>query len=120
MRQKPFVLLVEDDAQLRKVIAANLNERGYMVLQAGSFSEAIDNLAVRPQLMILDIGLPDGTGWDVAGWAESIDASAPIIIISGSKPQRGQLERLTAATFLHKPFPLRDLLGLVELYSPVV
>lgn len=118
MSQKPFVLVVEDDAQMRKIITTNLRARGYMVFQADSFGQAIDQLAVKPQLMILDIKLPDATGWDVAQWAETISPSVPIIVISVSNPDRKQLERFKPATFLHKPFSIRQLLELVETYAP--
>jgi DNA-binding response OmpR family regulator len=118
VKQKPFVLVVEDDAQLRKVIAANLGKRGYMVLQAESFRQAIDQLAIKPQLMILDIRLPDSTGWDVAQWARSISASAPTIIISGSKPEQLEMERFGEMSFLRKPFSIGELIELVELYTP--
>jgi two-component system KDP operon response regulator KdpE len=118
LSQKPFVLVVEDDAQLRKVIAANLVEHGYLVLQAESFRQAIDRLAIKPQLMILDIRLPDATGWDVAQWAESISASAPTIIISGSKPEQGEMKRFGTTSYLPKPFAIRQLMELVELYTP--
>ena len=118
MRQKPFVLLVEVDAQLRKVIAANLGARGYLVFKAGSFSEAVAQLAVKPQLMILDIYLPDATGWDVAEWAETVSASVPTIVISISRPDRRQMERFAPAGFLRKPFNIRQLMDLVETYAP--
>ncbi len=80
--------------------------------------QAIDQLAIKPQLMILDIRLPDATGWDVAQWAGSISASAPTIIISGSKPEQGEMERFGATSFLPKPFAIRQLMDLVELYTP--
>ena len=118
MKQKPFVLLVEDDAPLRKVIAANLDTRGYLVLEADSFQHALDQLSIKPQLMILDINLPDATGWDVAEWAKTVSVSAPIIVISGSQPDHRAMERFAPASFLHKPFHIRRLLDLAEMYVP--
>ena len=88
MSQKPFVLVVEDDDRLRKIIATNLGARGYLVFQAGSYEQAVAQLAAGPKLMILDILLPDATGWDFAQWAETMSASVPTIVISGSKPDR--------------------------------
>ena len=66
LSQQPFILLVEDDADLRNMIARGLQATGYMVFQAGNFSQALDEMAIKPNLMILDINLPDATGWDVA------------------------------------------------------
>ena len=118
MSKKPFVLVVEDDDRLRKIIAANLGARGYLVFQAGSFNEAVTQLAVGPELMILDILLPDATGWDFAQWAETVSASVPTIVISGSKPDRRQMARFTPTSFLSKPFDIRQLVELVEMYLP--
>jgi len=117
--QRPFVLLVEDNAPLRKVIAANLDRRGYLVLEAGSFLEALDCLSIKPQLIILDTNLPDATGWDVAEWAEAASISAPIIVISGSQPDRQTMRRFAPARFLRKPFAIRQLLDLAGMYAPV-
>src|SRR4051794_2957532 len=104
MAQKPFVLIVEDDTQLRKVIAANLAARGYFVLQAGNFSQAVAQLAIKPQLIILDIRLPDATGWEVAQWMERVSLSVPTIVISAAAPDPHQMERFAPASFLRKPF----------------
>src|SRR5689334_526112 len=60
------VLVVEDDPRLRLVLARNLASRGCRVREAASAEEAL--LALRadpPDLMLLDINLPDRTGWDV-------------------------------------------------------
>ncbi|HMA36852.1 MAG TPA: response regulator [Chloroflexia bacterium] len=108
-----FILLVEDEPILRNVLARTLAARGYLVLTAGSFREAADHLAVRPALLILDIGLPDGSGWDVAGWVESLIAPVPIIVISGQPPDRRQLRRFQTVAFLPKPFAVGDLLAAV-------
>jgi two-component system KDP operon response regulator KdpE len=118
MRQKPFILLVEDDAPLRRVIAANLDKRGYFVLESATFRQALDSLSIAPQMIILDIGLPDATGWEVAEWAKTLDVSAPIIVISASEPDRRQMARFSPLTFLHKPFGIRELVDLIETYLP--
>src|SRR5947207_14320317 len=78
VHRAPFILIVEDNQALRAVVARNLEARGYLVLQAGTFREAVEQLAVKPALMILDITLPDATGWDVAAWLESMADPVPI------------------------------------------
>ena len=118
MEQPSFVLLVEDDARLRNIIALNLKARGYMVLQAGSFKEAVDRLSIKPRLMILDIHLPDASGWDVAGWLESNTTGVPVIVISGFDPQRKEKARHMPKAFLPKPFEMKQLVDLVEIYAP--
>lgn len=117
---RPFILLVEDDDNLRKVIAANLDARGYLTLEANSFSQAVEQLTIKPQLIILDINLPDATGWDIALWAETVSVCAPMIVISGSEPDRKQMERFRPTSFLCKPFNIRQLIQLIEMYTPVI
>lgn len=108
-----FILLVEDDPWLRTVLTRTLTARGYLVLAAGSFREAADHLAVRPALLILDIGLPDGTGWDVARWVESLVDPVPIIVITGHELERRQLRRFQPVAVLPKPFAVQDLVAAV-------
>ena len=112
--QAPFILVVEDDATLRMVLTRNLEARGYMVLQAGTFREATEQLAVKPKLLVLDITLPDATGWDLARWLESITEPVPIVLISGSTPEARQMQRFHPVAFLPKPFAIGDFLAVVE------
>src|SRR5438045_497032 len=60
------VLIVEDEAILRRVMARNLTGRGLVVSEAESAEAAVDAVTHdRPDLILLDINLPDRTGWDV-------------------------------------------------------
>jgi DNA-binding response OmpR family regulator len=114
----PFVLLVEDDERLRSIIARNLWARGYIVLQAATFRDAIDQTAIKPGVVILDINLPDASGWDVAEWLETQDVSVPVIVVSGyAAPTREQMMHYHPAAFLAKPFPISKLMGLVQQYA---
>jgi DNA-binding response OmpR family regulator len=116
--EHPFVLLVEDDQRLRSIIARNLWARGYVVLQAASFRDAIDQTAIKPGVVILDINLPDASGWDVAEWLDTQALSVPVIAISGyAAPTREQMRHYHPAAFLAKPFPIDRLMGLVRQYA---
>lgn len=116
--QKPFILIVEDDKPLMKVLTRYLQEMGYMVLPAANFSEALDKISIKPNLVILDINLPDGTGWDFVDWMGSFVESVPIIVMSGMvRPSMKQLERAGVKAFLAKPFPIQALLDLVKHYA---
>ena len=60
------VLVVEDEPNIRKLVTVNLVSRGYTVQEASTVPEALDHLrVVLPDLMILDIKLPEMTGWDL-------------------------------------------------------
>jgi len=116
--QKPFILIVEDDRPLLKVLTRYLQAVGYMVLPAASFQEATDKIAIKPNLVLLDINLPDGTGWDFVDWMDSFVNSVPIIVMSGiTRPSMKQLERAGVKAFLAKPFPIQALLDLVKHYA---
>lgn len=118
-QQQPFILLVEDDNDLRGILARSLQAAGYMVFQAATFREALDKMAAKPNLMILDISLPDATGWDVATWLEQQTAPVPIIVISGATtPTAGQWQHFSPKAFLPKPFSIDELLDLVEEQVP--
>jgi DNA-binding response OmpR family regulator len=120
LHQKPFILIVEDDQPLLKVLTRYLQGAGYMVLQARSFREAADNISIKPDLVILDIHLPDASGWDVVNWIESQTRPVPIIVMSGmSRPSTKQLQQVGAKAFLAKPFPVDEMLNLVKQYIPV-
>ncbi|HST03843.1 MAG TPA: response regulator [Chloroflexia bacterium] len=119
-REKPFILLVEDDGPLRKVLARYLQATGYMVLQASSFREAVDSMAIKPAIVILDINLPDATGWDVAEWLRSLSQDVPVLMMSAyPRPGAKQLNKVGARAFLAKPFPVAELLRLVQQYVPL-
>jgi two-component system KDP operon response regulator KdpE len=120
VQQKPFILLVEDDQPLLKVLTRYLEAVGYVVLQASSFYEAADKIAIKPNLVILDIHLPDASGWDVLNWLESQTRPVPIIVMSGvARPSPKQLQRVGVKAFLSKPFAIDEMLKLVKQYAPV-
>jgi DNA-binding response OmpR family regulator len=110
----PFVLLVEDDVMLRTILARNLEVRGYLVLQAGTVREARDQLVVKPRLLVLDIGLPDAPGWEVARWLETISKPVPIVVISGNRLEAEPRRRFQPVAFLPKPFTIQAFLAVVE------
>ncbi|HMA33405.1 MAG TPA: response regulator [Chloroflexia bacterium] len=112
------ILLVEDDVALSTVLARHLEALGYVVLLAGTFREAVEQMAIKPALLILDLTLPDASGWDVAQWLESIAEPVPIIIISGSTPDTQHVERFHPVAFLPKPFAIGALVAAVEAQVP--
>lgn len=113
------VLIVEDDERLRSIIARNLELLGYMVFEAGTFREATAQMVIKPALLLLDITLPDATGWDLAGWLESFIAPPPIIVISGTTPDTKNLRHFHPVAFLPKPFAIGELLALVKQQLPL-
>jgi two-component system KDP operon response regulator KdpE len=107
------VLVVDDEPQIVRALAINLRARHYDVVTAGTGSEA---LAVagrhNPDLVVLDLGLPDLDGVEVVrglrGWS-----SAPIVILSGRSDSADKVEALDAGAddFVTKPFSIDELLA---------
>ncbi len=117
----PRLLLVEDDLPTRTTVAANLAGHDYRVEEAGSVAEALRALdARRPDLVVLDLGLPDRDGLEVVRHVRR-DATTPILILSGESTDlnRNILSgTLQATAFLSKPFDRSRLLEAVKKILP--
>ncbi len=115
MDVRPQIVLVEDEGPLRKIIARNLQKRGYDVVEAETGTAALTALRAHPPgLLLLDINLPDMTGWDVLrALPADLRRRIPTIALSAVAPNPTRLSEFHEVTFLHKPFPLDTLLRLV-------
>ena len=105
------LLLVEDDAATRTAVAANLVGHGYRVDEAGSVGSAMAAWdAARPDLILLDLGLPDRDGLTVVRRVRR-EATTPIIILSARGEERDRVVALDqgADDYLTKPFGLTEL-----------
>jgi PAS domain S-box-containing protein len=95
--EKARILVVEDDEDLAGVIGEVFSREGLTVQIAHTLQEALDAcLAFQPHLLVLDIGLPDGDGFNVVDWLRKHEnlARLPIVVYSGrelSAPERRQL-----------------------------
>jgi len=108
------VLLVEDEAPLRTIIGRNLEQHGYRLTAVASVRDAIAQMAApRPEVIILDINLPDGTGWEIMRWLRTVDAHPAVIVYSAVPPSRKRVAEFHPDAVLMKPFPMDCLLDLV-------
>ena len=108
------VLLVEDEAPLRNVIARNLTSRGVQVREAATADEAIRAARAEvPELLLLDINLPDRTGWDVLRDLNQRHVEVPTIVVSAVRVSQSRLDEFHPLAYLPKPFPIEALLRLV-------
>ena len=111
-----LVLVVEDEPQMRRFLRATLTAHGYRQLEAGTAAEAL-LLASRhnPELVLLDLGLPDGDGLDVTRklreWSQ-----LPIIVLSARGREDDKIEALDAGAddYLTKPFGAGELLARIR------
>jgi DNA-binding response OmpR family regulator len=108
------VLLVEDEPALRRVIARNLTSRGVEVAEAGTVAEALNTLdAETPDLILLDINLPDRSGWDVLRDLQRRRIAVPTIVVSAVRVSQSRLDEFQPMAYLPKPFPIDALVRLV-------
>jgi DNA-binding response OmpR family regulator len=114
-RGRPTVLLVEDDTSLGAILAKNLEARGYRVDRAETLAQALASLAAEaPRVMLLDVNLPDGSGWDVLRALEADGQRVPTVVLSAVQVSRARLGEFRPEACLPKPFPLEALLATVE------
>lgn len=108
------ILLVEDDPALVHAISRNLSVRGYETENATTVAEALPALNSRcPALVLLDIDLPDGSGWDVLRALRSTGCNdTPVIVISALRPNPRLAKELQCVAVLEKPFPMQSLMRL--------
>ena len=107
------VMVVEDDAPVRHLITASLSAEDYAVVVAKTAAEAVQLAATQnPDMILLDLGLPDGDGVEVIKkvrlWTET-----PIIVISARDEDADKIEALDAGAddYLTKPFSVAELLA---------
>ena len=115
-------LIVDDSEVLRRLIEMCLRPAGFEVAAASCGAEALEKAAsFVPDLVILDIGLPDMTGWDVleALRGSAGTADAKVMILSGYEDAHSEAKRLGADAALVKPFRNDELRSLaIELAGP--
>jgi DNA-binding response OmpR family regulator len=112
MADAPLILVVEDDYDIRILVARHLEELGYRLALANDAAVGATILrAARPALLIADVRLRGGDGVDLAKLAYAMDI--PTLLISGHPLVIEQHEGGTLP-FLHKPFRLRELAQKVE------
>lgn len=110
------VLLVEDDEVLVGILARHLGARGYRAITCRTAEEAVALLrdGLRPSLVVLDINLPDATGWWVIRGPEYAAAgSPPVVVASATSVHPSRLAEPGVVGHLPKPFPLETFLDVV-------
>ncbi len=107
------LLIVEDDLQLKRALTVNLEARNYQVNTAGSGEEALKSLAVtEPDVLILDLGLPDIDGVDLILQIRQT-SRIPIIVLSARDREIEKVRALDAGAddYVTKPFGIDELLA---------
>jgi CheY-like chemotaxis protein len=118
-RRVSRVLVVDDDKAIRRVLAMSLKAHGYQVDLAGTGEEAVALAGRDPDLILLDVGLPDINGLMVVSELQA-ECDAPIIVISARETTATRPAALAAGAvdYLQKPFSVDGLLARIRLITP--
>ena len=112
----PRVLVIDDEAPIRRFLRASLAAHGYTVAEASTGREGINGvLAFRPDVVILDLGLPDIDGIDVTSQMREW-TRVPIVVLSVRDQETGKVAALDAGAddYLTKPFNAKELVARVK------
>ena len=116
MSDLPQVLLIEDEPPIRKFVRASLESEGYRLIEAETGQKALGLAAAQPpDLVILDLGLPDKDGLDVLRALREWLA-APVIVLSARGQEKDKIAALDlgADDYLTKPFGIGELLARIR------
>ncbi|GAB2906915.1 two-component system response regulator KdpE [Paralcaligenes sp. KSB-10] len=112
----PIALLIEDDPQIRRFLRMSLTDEGWQIVEADTLQRGLIEAGTRrPELIILDLGLPDGDGVDLIAdlrqWSR-----VPIIVLSARTSEADKIKALDAGAddYLSKPFGVGELLARVR------
>jgi len=85
------VLVIEDEPPIRKLLRMGLGAQGYQTLEAANGKEALDLLSKNPDLIILDLGLPDAQGHDLLHTVRARSEHVPILVLSSRDDEDGKV-----------------------------
>jgi two-component system KDP operon response regulator KdpE len=115
---EPFrsAVLIEDEAQIRRFVRSALEQERWQVFEATTLAQGLVECGTRkPDLVVLDLGLPDGDGTDLIrdlrGWSQ-----VPVIVLSARSHEHQKVSALDAGAddYLTKPFGIAELLARVR------
>jgi DNA-binding response OmpR family regulator len=110
------VLAIEDDADIRQLLRDLLDREGYVVTEAASGRDGLREFhQARPDLVILDVGLPDLDGWQVLERIRDM-SDAPVLVLTARSSERDKVRGLNAGAddYLTKPFSRVELLARLQ------
>ena len=106
------VLVIDDEPPIRKLLRMGLSTQGYDILEAPNGKASLELLAEKPNLIILDLGLPDMQGLELLRMMRARDEGVPIVVLSsrGDEDSKVQALDLGADDYVTKPFGMEELL----------
>ncbi len=117
MRPSPQILIVDDDHEIRKLLARYLVQQGFRVQLAATVKEMKQQAAVHGiDLIVLDVMLPDGSGLDLCRDLRAARSDVPVILLTALKEDIDRIVGLEigADDYLGKPFNPRELVARIR------
>ena len=111
------LLVVDDDPAMRRLLRTSLTVQGYRVFEAATGSEALEIAGHQaPEVILLDLGLPDIDGIDVIRRLRGTGSMLPIIVLSSRGDEQGKVEALDlgADDYVTKPFGMAELIARIR------
>lgn len=110
------VLVVDDEPPIRKLLRMGLTAQGYQTLEASNGKAALELLGQAPDLILLDLGLPDAQGLDLLRTIRARNESVPIVVLSSRGDEAGKVQALDlgADDYVTKPFGMDELLARIR------
>jgi two-component system KDP operon response regulator KdpE len=107
------VLVIDDEPPIRKLLRMGLTTQGYQVLEAPNGKTALELLNQHPDLVILDLGLPDIQGHELLRTIRARNESVPVMVLSSRGDEAGKVQALDfgADDYVTKPFGMEELLA---------
>jgi two-component system KDP operon response regulator KdpE len=107
------VLVVDDEPPIRKLLHMGLSSQGYEILEAPNGKASLDLLEQNPDLVILDLGLPDMQGLELLRMMRARIEAVPIVVLSSRGDEVGKVQALDlgADDYITKPFGMDELLA---------
>jgi len=107
------VLVIDDEPPIRKLLRMGLQTQGYTTIEAPDGRTALEKLSEEPDIVILDLGLPDMDGLDLLGKLRARKENVPIVVLSSRGDEAGKVKALDlgADDYVTKPFGTEELLA---------
>jgi two-component system, OmpR family, KDP operon response regulator KdpE len=113
---RPRILVVDDEPPIRRLLRTGLGTQGFDVVDASDGEGGLNALGLRPDLVILDLGLPDINGLEVLRLMRERGHKTPVVVLSsrGDEPGKVKAFDLGADDYVTKPFGMNELIARVR------
>jgi two-component system KDP operon response regulator KdpE len=112
----PKVMVIDDEPPIRKLLRMGLKAEGYELIEAPNAKSALEQIPQKPDLIILDLGLPDMQGLDLLRILRERNEGVPIVVLSSRADEAAKVQALDSGAddYVTKPFGMNELLARIR------